>query len=34
MDRAITFGGIDALSQALAAWLQGQGLTKAGAWRS
>jgi long-chain acyl-CoA synthetase len=28
MDRAITFGDIDALSKALAAWLQGRGLKK------
>ena len=28
MDKAITFGDIDALSQALAAWLQGRGLAK------
>jgi long-chain acyl-CoA synthetase len=28
MDTAITFGEIDALSQALAAWLQGRGLQK------
>lgn len=28
MDKAITFGDIDALSQALAAWLQGRGLVK------
>ena len=28
MDKAITFGDIDALSRALAAWLQGKGLTK------
>jgi long-chain acyl-CoA synthetase len=28
MDRALTFGEIDALSQALAAWLQGRGLKK------
>jgi long-chain acyl-CoA synthetase len=29
MDRAITFGEVDALSKALAAWLQGRGLAKA-----
>ena len=34
MDKAITFGDIDALSQALAAWLQGRGLARARAWRS
>ena len=28
MDKAITFGDIDALSQALAAWLQGRGLKR------
>ncbi len=28
MDKALTFGEIDALSQALAAWLQGRGLSK------
>jgi long-chain acyl-CoA synthetase len=28
MDKALTFGEIDALSQALAAWLQGRGLGK------
>jgi len=28
MDRAITFGDVDALSKALAAWLQGRGLKK------
>ena len=28
MDKAITFGDIDALSKALAAWLQGRGLAK------
>jgi long-chain acyl-CoA synthetase len=28
MDKAITFGDIDALSQALGAWLQGRGLAK------
>jgi long-chain acyl-CoA synthetase len=28
MDKAITFGDIDALSKALAAWLQGKGLAK------
>ena len=28
MDKAITFGEIDTLSQALAAWLQGRGLQK------
>ncbi len=28
MDKAITFGDIDTLSRALAAWLQGKGLTK------
>jgi len=28
MDKAITFGDVDTLSQALAAWLQGKGLTK------
>jgi long-chain acyl-CoA synthetase len=29
MDKAITFGEVDALSKALAAWLQGRGLAKA-----
>jgi long-chain acyl-CoA synthetase len=28
MDKAITFGDVDTLSQALAAWLQGRGLAK------
>jgi long-chain acyl-CoA synthetase len=28
MDKAIAFGDIDALSQALAGWLQGRGLAK------
>ena len=28
MDKAITFGEIDTLSQALAAWLQGRGLSR------
>jgi acyl-CoA synthetase (AMP-forming)/AMP-acid ligase II len=28
MDKAITFGDVDALSKALAAWLQGRGLAK------
>ena len=28
MDKAITFGDVDVLSRALAAWLQGRGLTK------
>src|SRR5262245_50728124 len=28
MDKAITFGDVDTLSQGLAAWLQGKGLTK------
>ena len=34
MGKAITFGEIDTLSQALAAWLQGRGLTRARASRS